>query len=199
MYSFISYLISKCFHLDSFMKTWLFKSGFTTKDSPCMIIPGSHYGTLSLDQNCFTKITVIFRYLFMLTSFYHVSFKTTKILLLLGSTGTSIFEKWFFCFCFFFFSILYFSSVQLLHCVRLFVTPYSTPGFPVHHQLPELGWSHVHQVGDAIQPSHPLSSPFSPAFSLSQHHGLFQWVSSLHQVAKVLEFHLQYHLLINMN
>ena len=125
MYSFISYLISKCFHLDSFMKTWLFKSGFTTKDSPCMIIPGSHYGTLSLDQNCFTKITVIFRYLFMLTSFYHVSFKTTKILLLLGSTGTSIFEKWFFCFCFFFFSILYFSSVQLLHCVRLFGTSWT--------------------------------------------------------------------------
>ena len=111
MYSFISYLISKCFHLDSFMKTWLFKSGFTTKDSPCMIIPGSHYGTLSLDQNCFTKITVIFRYLFMLISLYHVSFKTTKILLLLGSTGTSIFEKWFFCFFFFFFS-LYSTSVQ---------------------------------------------------------------------------------------
>ena len=54
----------------------------------------------------------------------------------------------------------------------------SMPGFPVHHQLLELIQSHVHQVGDAIQPSHPLSSPSSPAFNLSQHQGLFQWVSS---------------------
>ena len=61
----------------------------------------------------------------------------------------------------------------------------STPGFPVHHQIPELAQTHGHQVGDAIQPSHPLSSP-SPAFNLSHHQGLFQWVSSSHQVAKVL-------------
>ena len=57
-------------------------------------------------------------------------------------------------------------------------------GLPVHHQLPELAQTHVHQVGDAIQPSHPLSSPFPPALNLSQHQGLFQWVSSLHQVAQ---------------
>ena len=50
----------------------------------------------------------------------------------------------------------------------------STPGFPVHHQLPELAQTHVHQVGDAIQPSHPLSCPYLPAFNLSQHQGLFQ-------------------------
>ena len=61
----------------------------------------------------------------------------------------------------------------------------STPGFPVHRQLPELAQTHVHQVGDAIQPSHSLSSPSPPAFSLSQHQGLFQWVGSSHQVAKV--------------
>ena len=61
----------------------------------------------------------------------------------------------------------------------------STPGFPVHHYLPELPQTHVHQVGDAIQPSHPLSSPPSD-FNLSQNQGLFQWVSSSHQVAKVL-------------
>ena len=67
----------------------------------------------------------------------------------------------------------------------------STPGFPVHHQLPELLQTHVHQVGDAIQPSHPLSSPSPPAFSLSQHQDLFQWVSSLHHVAKVLELQHQ--------
>ena len=50
---------------------------------------------------------------------------------------------------------------------------YSMPGFPVHYQIPELAQTHVHRVGDAIQPSHPLSSPFTPAFSLSQHQGLF--------------------------
>ena len=64
----------------------------------------------------------------------------------------------------------------------------STPGLPVHHQLPEFTQSHVHWVGDPIQPSHPLSSPSPPAFSLSQHQGLFQWVGSSHQVATVLKF-----------
>ena len=68
----------------------------------------------------------------------------------------------------------------------------STPGFPVHHQLLEFTQTQVHRVTDAIQPSHPLSSPFLPAFHLSQHQGLFQWVSSSHQVAKVLEFQLQH-------
>ena len=66
----------------------------------------------------------------------------------------------------------------------------STPGLPVYHQLPELAQTHVHRVGDAIQPSHPLSSPSPPAFNLFQHQGLFQWVSSSHQVAKLLEFQL---------
>ena len=66
------------------------------------------------------------------------------------------------------------------------------PGFPVHHQLQEFTQTHAHWVGDAIQPSHPLSSPAPPAFILSQHQGLFQWVSSPHQVAKVLEFQLQH-------
>ena len=68
----------------------------------------------------------------------------------------------------------------------------SMPGFPVHHQLPELTQTHVHWVGDVIQPSFPLSSPSPPAFNLSQHQGLFQWVSSSHQVDKVLEFQLQH-------
>ena len=67
----------------------------------------------------------------------------------------------------------------------------STPGLPVHHQLLDLTQIHIHWVGDAIQSSHPLSSPSPPTFSLSQHQGLFQWVSYLHQVAKVLEFQLQ--------
>ena len=66
----------------------------------------------------------------------------------------------------------------------------STPGLPVHHRLPEFTQTHVHRVGDAIQPSHPLSSPFPPAPNPSQHQSLFQWVNSSHQVAKVLEFQL---------
>ena len=68
----------------------------------------------------------------------------------------------------------------------------STPGLPVHHQLPAFTQTHVHRVGDAIQPSHPLSSPSPPAFNLSQHQGLFKWVSSSHQVAKLMEFQLQH-------
>ena len=67
----------------------------------------------------------------------------------------------------------------------------STPGHPVHHQLPEFTQTQVHQVSDAIQPSHPLSSP-SPAPNPSQHQSLFQWVNSSHEVAKVLEFQPQH-------
>ena len=67
-----------------------------------------------------------------------------------------------------------------------------TLGLPVHHQLLELTQTHVHWVSDATQPYHALSSPSSPAFNLSQHQGLFKWVSSSHQGAKVLEFQLQH-------
>ena len=68
----------------------------------------------------------------------------------------------------------------------------SMPGLPVLHQLLELAQTHVHQVGDAIQPSHPLLSPSPPAFNLSQNQGHFQGVSSLQQVAKILQFQLQH-------
>ena len=68
----------------------------------------------------------------------------------------------------------------------------STPGLPVHHQLLESTQTHVHCVSDAIQPFHPLSSPSPPALNLSQPQGLFQWVISLHQITKILEFQLQY-------
>ena len=84
-----------------------------------------------------------------------------------------------------------FSSVAqsyLTHCDPM---DCNTPGFPVHQQLLELAQTHVHRVSDAIQPSHPLSSPSPPAFSLSQHPGLFQWVSFFHQVARVLELRHQ--------
>ena len=70
---------------------------------------------------------------------------------------------------------------------------HSMPSLPVHHQLPEFTQTHVHRVCDAIQPSHPLSSPSPPAPNSSQHQSLFQWVNSSHEVAKVLEFQLQHH------
>ena len=85
-----------------------------------------------------------------------------------------------------------FSSVAQLSPTLCDPMNRSTPGLPVHHQLPEFTQTHVHRVGDAIQPSHPLSSPSLPAPNPSQHHGLFQWVNSSHEVAKVLEFQLQH-------
>ena len=90
---------------------------------------------------------------------------------------------------------LEFSSVALSCLTLCDLMDCSTPGFPVHHQLSELIQTHVHWVGDVIQPSKSLSSPSPPAFKLSQHQGLFQWVSSLHQVAKGLEFKLQHQFL----
>ena len=88
-------------------------------------------------------------------------------------------------------NVLQFSSVANL-CLTLYdPMDCSTPGFPVHYQLLELVQTHAHWVSDAIQPSHSLSSP-SLAFNLSQHQGLCQWVSSSHQVAKLLEFQLHH-------
>ena len=92
---------------------------------------------------------------------------------------------------------IYISSVQFSSVTQSCQTlcdpmNHSTPGLPVHHQLLMSTQTHVRWVGDAIQPSHPLSSPSPPVPNPSQHQGLFQWVSSLHEVAKVLEFQL-YH------
>ena len=95
-------------------------------------------------------------------------------------------------------SILYtkcFSSVQFSHSVMSdSLCPHGLQHArpPVHHQLPEFTQTHVHWLGDAVQPSHPLSSPSPPTLNLSQQQGLFKWVSSLYQVAKVLEFQLQH-------
>ena len=87
------------------------------------------------------------------------------------------------------------SSVQFSSVARSCLTlcdsmNCSTPGLPVHHQFPEFTQTHVHQVGDTIQPSHPLSSPSPPAPNPSQHQSLFQSINSSHEVAKVLEFQL---------
>ena len=88
-------------------------------------------------------------------------------------------------------------SVQFISVAQSCLTLYdpmnrSTPGLSVHHQLPESTQTHVHLVDDIIQPSHPLSSPTPPALNLYQHQGLFKWVSSSYQMAKVLEFQLQH-------
>ena len=89
------------------------------------------------------------------------------------------------------------SSVQFISVTQSCLTlcnpmDCSMPGFSVHHQLPKPTQTHVHCIGDDIQPSHPLSFPSPPTFNLSQHQGLFQWISSSHQVAKVLEFQFQH-------
>ena len=91
--------------------------------------------------------------------------------------------------------ICLFSSVQFSSVAQLCLTlcnpmNRSTPGLPVHHQLPEFTQTHVHRVSDAIQPSHPLLSPSLPSPNPFQHQSLFQWVNSSHEVAKVLEFQL---------
>ena len=108
-----------------------------------------------------------------------------------------LFTVWatFFLFFFLVHSYYYWSSVQFNSVTQSCPTlcdpmNRSTPGLPVHHQLPELTQTHVHRVGDAIQPSHPLLSPSPPAPNPSQHQGLFQWINSLHGVAKLLEFQL---------
>ena len=80
-----------------------------------------------------------------------------------------------------------FSSVAQLCSTHCDPMNSSTPVLPVHHQLPEFTQTHIHRVSDAIQPSHPLSSPSPPALNPSQHQSLFQWVNSSHEVAKVLE------------
>ena len=84
-----------------------------------------------------------------------------------------------------------FSSVAQLCPTLCDPMNHSTPGLPVHHQLPQFTQTHAHRVGDTIQPSHPLLSPSPPAPNPSQHQGLFQWVSSWHEVAKELEFQHQ--------
>ena len=85
-----------------------------------------------------------------------------------------------------------FSSVVQSYLTLFDPMDCSMPCLPVHHQLLEFTQTHVHYVSDAIQPSHPLSSPSPPAFNLSQHQDLSQWISSSHQVAKGLELQLQH-------
>ena len=94
--------------------------------------------------------------------------------------------------CFLKFFQLQFSSFTQLCPTLCNPMTHSTPGLLVHHQLPDSTQTHVHRVGDAIQPSHPPPSPSPPVPKLSRHQGLFQWVNSSHEVAKGLEFQLQH-------
>ena len=89
-------------------------------------------------------------------------------------------------------SSVQFSSVTQSCLTLCYPMNRSKPGLPVHHQLPEFTQIHVHRVGDAIQPFHPLSSPSPPALNPSHHQSLFQLVNTSHEVAKVLEFRLQH-------
>ena len=124
------------------------------------------------------------------------SFPTSTVTMLVSLfTGHTLFHS-----CFFlhveargiFLQVIQFSSVTQSCLTLCNPMDCSMPGFPIHQQLPVLTQTHVYRGGDAIQPSHPLSSPSPPSFNHSQHQGLFQWVSSLYQVAKLLEFQLQH-------
>ena len=118
-------------------------------------------------------------------SVYGIIFLPFKILLQIAIKLLNIIIQYFLC-------SVQFSSVAQFCPTLCNPMNCSTPGLPVHHQLPEFTQTHVHQVSDAIQPSHPPSSPSPPAPNPSQHQGLFQWVNPLHEVAKVLEFQLQH-------
>ena len=120
----------------------------------------------------------------------------TPLSVLLNIAATKIHMHIFPWMCFHFIPRDYFMQVQFSSVAQSSPTlcdpmNHNTPGLPVHHQLLEFTQTHVHWVGDAIQPSHPLSTP-SPALNLSQHQGLFKCVSPSYQVAKLLEFQLQH-------
>ena len=139
-------------------------------------------GLLSREQPVFLHDTIIFFFF----KFYR------KIVDLECCVNFSCTAKWLRYTYVFFHMLFQFSSVTQ-SCLTLGdPIDCSTPGLSVHHQLPEFTQTHVHRVGDAIQASHPLSSPFPLAPNPSQHQGLFKWVSSSYQVAKVLEFQLQH-------
>ena len=136
----------------------------------------------SLDRILFNLMNIILKYLIQWIQLNINSF--------LASSHFWIFTIKYCCCIVIFSCSVQFNSVAQLCPTLCDPMDCSMPGFHVHHQLLELAQTNVHRVGDAIQPPHSLSSP--PAFNLSQHQGLFQWVSSSHQVAKVLEFQLQH-------
>ena len=130
---------------------------------------------------CFLTLRIIFQQFWEILSQYHIHYPFNYILFLF-LTDTAMLV-----------SVVLVSSVPQLCPTLCDLMNLSIPGLPVHHQLPEFTQTDVRRVGDAIHPSHLLSSPSSPAPNPSQHQGLFHWVNSSHEVAKVLEFQLQHH------
>ena len=156
-----------------------FLSNLLEKDLLCVgreLGPGRTIITHALNKHLFKKKIDLANRIIYLWSHYCVQriMKNSLLLvpryILFGSVQFSSVAQWCPTLC------------NLMNC--------STPGLPVHHQLPEFIQTHVHRVGDAIQPSHPLSSPSPPAPNPSQHQSLFQWVNSSHEVTEVLEFQL---------
>ena len=119
-------------------------------------------------------------YVFWLVHLIHLQLRASEMVLVVKNPSANTIE------------VVQLNSVTQLCLTLCKPMDWNTSGLPVHHQLPEFTQTHVHWVDDAIQPSHPLSSPSPAAFNLSQHQGLFKWVSSTHQVVKVLEFQLQH-------
>ena len=142
---------------------------------------------LLLISSCFQNLKWIpFGYLFQKDWWFKK--KKKKLVRKPGNLGPEVSDTWFWPSCLYCF--IQFSSVPQSCPTLCDPMNRSTPGLPVHHQLPEFTQTHIHRVSHAIQPSHPLSSPSPPAPNPSQHQGLFQWVNSSHEVAKVLELQL---------
>ena len=126
----------------------------------------------------------------MLSRFYYLILKPLPIIY----PDLQDFESFLPTFLTYIYPYIHHTYIQCIYSVTHLCDPLdcSMPGFPVHHQFLELAQTHVHWVSDTFQPSYALLSPSPPSFNLSQHQSLFKWVSSSHQVAKVLEFQLQH-------
>ena len=136
-----------------------------------------------LQATQFKKLSKLCRKLYLWYIFYHIILLYGFVSLLYSTLSIN------------FYVVIHITSVQLSSVAQSRLTlcapmDCGTPGLPVHHQLPGFTPTHVHRVGDVIQPSPPLSSPSPLAPNPSQHQSLFQWVNSSHEVAKVLEFQL---------
>ena len=168
----------KRLHIDTFKRSffWYTNDSVPAPSSVPVLLFVCFYNNVScrIVQNCFILFPCLLHHI-------HLMFDVSYVVSLC----------WWSFRLFWSFGFIQFSSVQSLSCVQLcYCMDYRMPGLPVCHQLLEFTQTHVHWVGDAIQPSHPLSSPSPPTLNLSQHQGLFQWVNSSHEVAKVLEFQL---------
>ena len=159
----------------------------------CKRVSAKHMLALDAGNNVYT-CSISVESLIMILDFYLTLIKLSLFILNIQGYFLLILPSNFIFLLIIFVLMHQFSSVQSLSRVPRLWDPMnlSTPGLPVYHQLSELAQTHVRRVSDAIQPSHALLSPSPPAPNPSQHQGLFQWVNSSHEVAKVLEFQLQH-------